>query len=248
MLPQLLIQISLTGLPENLPPPGRIMSVLFFMLIWLLSSMLHLLGRYQRSKEHNAQLKVEKSNAELSWLKAQINPHFLFNSLNSIYSLALTQSRHTADAVVKLSDIMRYVTQEAHEDWVPLEKELAYITNYVELQQLRCNEKLLLRFEKHGDAAPFKIAPLLLISFIENAFKYGVSNHHSSSIAIVIKIRERQLEMQVENKIVHSFSENGTATGINNTKQRLQLQYPGRHEINTNCLRGYYQVNLKLFL
>ena len=126
----------------------------------------------------NSRLKLaekEKVNAELSYLKAQINPHFLFNTLNSIYSLAIEKSDYTATAVVKLSSMMRYVITDASHKFVPLEKEINYISNYIELQKLRIDSSIKLMYTVTGDISDKKIAPLVLISFIENAFKYGVN-------------------------------------------------------------------------
>lgn len=128
-----------------------------------------------RINDRLKQTEREKLNTELSFLKAQINPHFLFNILNTIYSLAIEQSNKTADAVVKLSSLMRYVMREADTEFVPLMKELNYIENYVALQQLRLDDTAEIDFKIKGRPNGQQIAPLILISFIENAFKYGVN-------------------------------------------------------------------------
>ena len=130
----------------------------------------------------------QKLNTELSFLKAQINPHFLFNTLNTIYSLAIEQSSKTADAVVKLSSLMRYVMREADTHWVPLAKEFSYVENYVALQQLRLDDTVTVDFSITGKPNGQQIAPLILISFIENAFKYGVNPQEKSILQIQISI------------------------------------------------------------
>ena len=121
------------------------------------------------------QTEKEKVTAELSLLKAQINPHFLFNTLNSIYSLAIDNSDYTATAIVKLSGMMRYIISEAGHDYVSLDKELAYISDYIELQQVRFDNTFKLSYSVKGGAAGKKIAPLILLPFVENAFKHGVN-------------------------------------------------------------------------
>jgi len=139
------------------------------------------------TKETNKQLSLttqraliaetEKAQAELSFLKAQVNPHFLFNTLNNIYTLAIIKDANTAPSIMKLSNIMRYITDETRHDFVNLQQELNCITDFIDLQKLRLTQKTTLLFELDGDFENKKIAPLILMAFIENAFKYGVSNH-----------------------------------------------------------------------
>ncbi|HOZ51868.1 MAG TPA: histidine kinase, partial [Chitinophagaceae bacterium] len=128
-----------------------------------------------RINDHLKQLNKEKINAELSYLKAQINPHFLFNTLNSIYSLAIVKSDYAASSIVRLSGMMRYVLSETNEKFVSLEKEMNYIDSYIDLQKMRLGETALVNYSFNGDISNKMIAPLLLIPFIENAFKHGVN-------------------------------------------------------------------------
>ncbi len=155
------------------PPPGynsfwSRMDHNFFLFFAVLffSLLLRIASQWRRSEK-------EKLNAELSYLKAQINPHFLFNTLNSIYALAIEKSDNTATAVAKLSGMMRYVISDAAKRFVPLDKELAYIKDYIELQRIRFGDTIQLYFDINGTANGKKIATLILISFIEIAFKYG---------------------------------------------------------------------------
>lgn len=192
----------------------------------------------------------QRLSAELDFLKAQINPHFLFNSLNSIYSLILAKNDDAAKSVVKLSNIMRYVTSEASHEWVALEKELEYIRNYIDLQRIRLTELTKVNFEVVGDTAGVKVAPLLFIPFIENAFKFGVSTKVESSIFIRFLVDDEALIFETENSLhKREGSESGTGLGISNTMKRLHLTYPEKFEINNSeTTENTYKVRLKIKL
>lgn len=185
-------------------------------------------------RERLKQTETEKANAELSYLKAQINPHFLFNTLNSIYSLAILKNEKTADAVVKLSDMMRYVLNDSNANFVVLEKELNYISNYIELQRMRLTSNVKLTYVCEGSVIDKKIAPLVLIPFIENAFKHGVNSEENSDIDIHISISETELKLQVKNNCVSTNNNtlNKSGLGIENTRQRLNLLYPQNYTLN----------------
>lgn len=220
-----------------------------FCLVWLLGTMLQVIDRWRIAEKRSKESELEKVNAELSYLKLQINPHFLFNTLNNIYSLASVQSTQTPAAVMKLSEIMRYVTQDAQADIVPLEKEIQYINNYIELQKMRSNDKLELNFKAEGDFSRNSIAPLLLISFVENAFKYGVSTHEKSHISIHITAERDVLQMRVRNTVFDRPEHAATSSiGMSNTRRRLDLLYPGRHSLTFGKTNGYYTVDLKMEL
>lgn len=196
------------------------------------------------------QTEQEKLATELSYLKAQINPHFLFNTLNSIYSLAIEKSDRTADAVVKLSALMRYVIRDAGSHQVPLAKELDYIRNYIDLQKLRLDDTVLVEFAIKGNPGSHVIAPLILISFIENAFKYGVNPEEKSIIQVSITLLENQVRLFVFNRKVRFFHDTETAggIGIENTKNRLKLIYPDRHMLVINDTSNAFTVDLTLDL
>jgi sensor histidine kinase YesM len=234
------------GKPFN--DKDRIFGFLQFLIIWFLSSIISLSQRYRRMERRNKEMKEQKLNAELSYLKAQINPHFLFNTLNNIYALSICQSEQTPEAILKLSAIMRYVTEDAEAEMVPLEKELDYLNNYIALQQLRSNKSLVITFTVNGDPNNKIIAPLLLINFIENAFKHGVSNHTPCFVNIAISIDENQLTMEVINKKNTGLKADSTTTGSNNTKRRLLLQYPGKHKLTVEDKDDLYQVTLQIHL
>lgn len=195
-------------------------------------------------------LKEEKSMAELSYLKAQINPHFLFNTLNSIYSLSLTNSEDTPDALIKLSEMMRYVLYETKTEKVALEKELAYIEGYIALQKLRLTSLTKVDFKAAADNPSLQIEPLLMIAFIENAFKYGVSTDLESQIDIKVNQNGEWLEMDCENDMVveKKAGDEANGIGIDNVKKRLELVYPGKHQLLIKENGTRYSVKLKIQL
>jgi hypothetical protein len=191
----------------------------------------------------------EKRSAELSSLRLQVNPHFLFNTLNSIYSLALEKSDKTPEAIVKLSELMRYVTSEVGEDFVPLEKELNYISNYIELQRIRLADTVQIDYVVSGDWTEDRIAPLLLIPFIENAFKFGVNPEMHSKIEVNLSIAEHQLALSVaNNKVQNNDRLMKSGTGLVNVQKRLKLIYPAAHKLILKDNNQHFEVKLTLQL
>lgn len=233
--------------PERRQPaglPSEISQTLFLFLIGLLLSLAIRINNRWRETERN------RLNTELSYLKAQINPHFLFNTLNSIYSLAIEQSDRTAEAITRLSSLMRYVIQDATTSQVQLTKELEYISHYVALQQLRLDGTIPINFSMTGRAQGLSISPLILISFIENAFKYGVNPNEDSAIDIHLSIRENELHCHVSNKKVPISQTTAHAGGVGlaNTKARLALIYPNRHRLLISDQATDFTVDLYLTL
>lgn len=218
-------------------------NILRFMVVFFISLLLKI---RQQLKE----VKKEKLNAELSYLKAQINPHFLFNTLNTIYSLSVEKSDQAPAAVVELSSMMRHVLDEANKDFVSLDKELNYIGNYIKLQQARFGKTADIVYSVSGSTAGKQIAPLLLIAFIENAFKHGINPEEDSEIDIRINITGNQLHLVVHNKkvFVQKVNEKKTGIGIVNTKNRLSMLYRGKHLLTINDHENDFSVNLVLEL
>jgi sensor histidine kinase YesM len=235
--------------PPNGPPFGGFVMrelrkfIFQFLIVAVFALML-------RIKDLWKQAEKEKLNAELSYLKAQINPHFLFNTLNSIYSLAIEKSDYTATAVVKLSEMMRFVTTEANNDFVSLEKELNYIGSYIDLQKIRFGNTIKLKYSVEGDGIGKKIAPLILIPFVENAFKHGVNPEENSYIQISIDIKENILHLLVfNNKVnIRIQNEERTEQGIENTKNRLQHLYPSKHLLVIDDDKSAFSVSLTIDL
>jgi hypothetical protein len=234
---------------HNFNPPPRKMGFLFFLghrgLNFVIVLVLSLL---LKTRERLKQTEAEKANAELSYLKAQINPHFLFNTLNSIYSLAIQKNDRTADAVVKLSDMMRYVLNDSNTNFVLLEKEINYITSYIELQRMRLASNVRLSYTHEGNIADKKIAPLVLIPFIENAFKHGVNSEENSDIDIKIEVTDIQLKMTVKNNCVTTNNNtlNKSGLGIENTIARLKLLYPKNYMLHISEVDKTFTVSLTL--
>lgn len=229
--------------PGHLSVMAIAQNLFIFLSVFFFSLMLRISNRWRKTEE-------EKLHAELSYLKLQMNPHFLFNTLNNIYSLALEKSDKTAAAVVKLSGMMRYVISETEHDFVPLGKEIGYIRSYIELQQIRYGDSIRLSVDISGDTAGKKIAPLLLIPFIENAFKYGVNAEEDSVIDVQIAVENDELHLLVvNNKVYTEYSgEMKTGLGIGNTRSRLQLLYPSKHILVMNDNDKQFSVSLKLLL
>jgi hypothetical protein len=193
-------------------------------------------------------LENQRLIAELAFLKSQINPHFLFNSLNSIYSLAYQKSDTTPEAILKLSEIMRYMLYESNDNKVDLEKELQYLQNYIDLQKIRFGNKAFVDFKITGEVGSQKIVPLLLIAFIENAFKHGVANDASSPICLRINLDGTRLHFFMENKKHTLNRDNEGGIGLNNVKRRLDLLYPGKYTLTIQDEPNIYTCELSLVL
>jgi hypothetical protein len=203
--------------------------------------------KWQLTEQMVIRAEAEKTHAELSFLKAQINPHFLFNTLNNIYALSVTDSEHTSESIMKLSNIMRYVTDEVTEDFVLLQSEIDCINDYIDLQKLRLGKKTKLDFNFYGDMAQKKVPPLVLMTFIENVFKYGVSKHEPSVISINLKVTDDKILFTCENTIFDNRpASSRRGIGIANTRQRLQHIYPGRHRLNISQEAAIFRVELEI--
>ncbi len=247
--------VATSKLIESLPPPGpnapmpngnffeEVRNHIFLFIIVLFFSLLMRL-RSRLFEERENQL-----HAELSYLKEQINPHFLFNTLNSIYALAIQKDDRTPDALINLAGLMRYVIKDANDNRIALQKELEYIQNYIELQKARLGETVRISFKINGQGGNHEIVPLILITYIENAFKYGVNPDEDSELLIDIKVQENKLEMLVWNKKVKTLINTiSTGIGIKNTAARLGLLYPGKHLLTINDEARSYSVNLTIDL
>jgi len=193
-------------------------------------------------------LENQRLSAELSFLKSQINPHFLFNSLNSIYSLAYQKSDTTPEAILKLSEIMRYMLYECNDNKVDLAKEMQYLQNYIDLQKIRFGNNAYINFEVTGEVTNQHIVPLLLISFIENAFKHGIANDPASPITLKINIDQGTLNFFIQNK-KHAHNRDASGgIGLNNVCRRLDLLYPAKYNLDIRDEADTYTVQLSLVL
>jgi sensor histidine kinase YesM len=224
-------------------------STAVFFLVLTVSTCSKVIQEWLGIEKKKQEIENEKLATELSFLKSQINPHFLFNTLNNIYSLALVKSDATPDAVLKLSSIMRYVLNETKHDKVSLEQEIQFIRHYIELQKMRLTNKVSIDFLLEGEIEGRQIAPLVLIPFVENAFKYGISTKETSAIFFKVKTTEKTLEFTSQNHIVTTNKERPEKTGIGlvNTKRRLELLYPQKHILTVTEENNQFLVHLTLF-
>lgn len=238
----------------NRPPPPRaershfdINSIIIFIMVMGIGAAFRSIKELQLAEKRTILAEAGKANAELSFLKAQINPHFLYNTLNNIYTLCITGSDQAAESIMKLSSIMRYVTDEAEANFVSLQGEIDCITNFIDLQKLRLGKKVILNYEVTGNAAGHQISPLILMTFIENVFKYGLSNHVESKIYISVDIKPDQILFYSQNKIFENkHHDERSGLGLKNTKQRLEHLYPDRHTLTIDDTNGLFTVNLIL--
>ena len=197
-------------------------------------------------------IRKEKVETELKALKSQINPHFLFNSLNNIYSLALGNSKATPDSILKLSGLMRYMLYESNAERVPLKQELRFLDNYVELQKLRSDKRSKIKYSKKGDPEDQTIAPLLFLPFVENGFKHGIKGDPGGGfVNIELAIQDSNVDLYVENnrgQVEKIETNDFNGIGLNNVKRRLELIYSGKYDLDIQESEETYSIRLKLDL
>ena len=197
-----------------------------------------------------AQMQQLQAFTELNALRGQINPHFLFNSLNSIYSLVLSHSEKAAGAVLRLSDILRYTIYDTRDDFVPLQKELTYLNDYIELQRFRSGPETMINFKIEGETGSRKVAPLLFIPLVENAFKHGIKGDTENAFVDVdFSIKEDYLCLTVLNNrgvVAETVIAEGTGVGLDNVCRRLELIYPGKHALDISSDENQFNVKLTI--
>jgi len=203
---------------------------------------------FEQQKE---KLEIENRTlqSELSLLKAQIHPHFLFNTMNNLYALSVSQSEKTSEGIAKVSDLLRAVLYDCNEVFIEFEKEVLLIRNYLDLQKLRYDDRLALEFEIEGDASGMRVAPMLFITFIENCFKHGSSNDPDLPwIRIFFRISGSIITFSAANSkpaVAHVFADKG-GIGVENVKKRLEILYRNNYELDISEADLYYKVELTL--
>ena len=207
---------------------------------------------YFRTKRLQIQLLKEKSEAELSVLKAQINPHFLFNALNTIYNEAhREENEHTANLIQKLSGILRFSVEESQHEFTNVEREIKFLEQYLTLQEVRLPERENIKISTTilYDEEPAQIAPFLIIPFLENAFQYGISMEKDCFIDIDLTIENQQVHLKVSNTILpNNAVKKGMGTGIKNVQKRLDLQYKNNHKLLINKVLDIFTIDLTITL
>lgn len=205
-----------------------------------------------QSRKREVELEKWQRETEIQTLKAQLNPHFLFNSLNTIYSSALTEKdTSTAQLVQQLSGILRHSVEEVQQEKTDIQKELTFIEKYIALQRARLPEhpNVSIQSTLFWDQEPADIAPLLLIPLIENAFQYGISIDEPSFVHVDLRVEDRKLHLTVENSITtHHSEKKGAGTGLKNTEKRLALLYPDRYSLHCDRQKDTFEIDLTLQL
>lgn len=209
-----------------------------------------LVKEWLKKQIESHELAQQRTTAELQLLQNQIHPHFLFNSLNSLYSLVLKKSDQAPDMLLKLSSLMRYQLQEANSEKVSLQKEIEYLQNYIALEKMRYGKRFELHFATNGNWDKLQITPLLLLPFIENAFKHGVSGAIVPAwLRIEITVTKRKVHLLVENSIALANEQNlVSGIGLKNVRRRLALSYPNKYQLTTKNDKDSYLAILKIEL
>ena len=241
--------------PGNMEQPQRrinkprfdIISVFFYLFTIAAGIALETARKWRQSEQRTAQAETQRAKAELYILKAQINPHFLFNTLNNIYGLSVLQHPETPASILRLSNMLRYLTEESTSDFVPLEDELNCLNDFIALQKLRMGKKMEVHVTTKVADNLFPVPPLVLMTFVENAFKFGTSNHEPAAITIHITQENEQLHFFCSNRLFQNRTNlEGTQTGLENTKKRLGFLYENRHQLDISTENGHFTVSLTL--
>lgn len=208
------------------------------------------IGLYQRSTAMNKKLREQQLIAELDLLKAQVNPHFFFNSLNSIYSTSLVNPEKTSAAILQLSELMHYMFKVTQLDTIPLQQEVEYISHYINLEKARFGDKCEASIDVTGSINVVQIPPLLLLPFVENAFKHGTEVATAQSfIRVDIAVQQKELFFQVSNSIGDQLqTKPGSGTGLKNVKKRLDLLFKDKYDLQLVSEHAVYIATLRLEL
>lgn len=240
---------SQSPLPQATRQHLRSQTVWFF--FWVVTGFalaIELLFELFRQIISKHEIEAEKDKAELSLYKSQINPHFLFNTLNSLYALVISQSEHTETAFIKFSNILKYMYSQATSDYIDIGSEINYIRQYVDLQKLRLNHHTTIDFVSEIDNDKMMIPPMILITFVENAFKYGSSSDEDCCISIRIKVSNGVLDFETKNKIMRDRNDIVSAVGIENCRKRLELLYPDKFKLSAGYNGEMYETRLVINL
>lgn len=231
-------------------PTANMMDLIFYnasiaMFYVAFSIALALSREWSRQREIMRQIAFDQVNTELAYLKAQINPHFLFNSINTIYFQIDKENRVAREMLSTFSDMLRYQLYECNEALIPIEKEVAYLRNYVDLQRMRKDGHYRITFAADPSVRGFQIAPLLLIPFVENAFKHVSHALRDNEIDIRMNHHDGNFELMIINSCESSEISVG-GIGLRNVKRRLELLYPGKHQLNIEALPSSFRIQLTL--
>ncbi len=220
-----------------------------------ISTIFKIVTDWSRQLREKQVLENQTMQSELRFLKSQINPHFLFNTLNNLYALTLKKSDQAPEIVIKLSEMMRYMLYECNEKRVPLEKEVNYIQNYLDLEALRQGKQVEINFKVEGKISGQQVAPLMFVPFLENSFKHGLNNHlHTGFVHIHLQATAEKVFFYIENSkaaapgIPGKSSSRSGGIGLVNIKRRLELLYPNHYQLEIQDAPSVYAVRLQLDL
>lgn len=253
----LLFSFPVIGLPQEVLESRRIKGIInmrkqfvwflyiVIMMFSIITSILH--EFYKRSIEKQA-IEIEKNKAELALYRSQINPHFLFNTLNTLYGLIITGSDKAENVLIKITDILHYMYTDAAKETIPLKNEYVYIDHFIKLQEYRTSSNVTIDYSFTYKNEELHIAPMILITFIENCFKYGLSATEPCLITIKIKEEEGELLFTSVNKNYKTKDKEKVGIGIENCKKRLNSIYPHKYSLNIEEVNENYCVKLRLKL
>ncbi len=226
-----------------------------FMLTFIIagtSTIFNIISEWLRGQRVRTELQKQTMKSELRFLKSQINPHFLFNTLNNLYALTLKKSDKAPDIVLKLSEMMRYMLYECNERRVPLRKEVNYLRNYLDLERLRQGPNVEIRFSVEGQVLNQEVSPLIFIPFVENSFKHGLSNQLTTGfVHIDLVVEPREIYFRIENtkpSMPIRRNHRSGGIGLQNVKRRLELLYPNHYNLDIQDQPDLYTVNLNINL
>ncbi len=251
--------VTLYFLHSNFPP---IQSELIKNQLWYFLGLVYIAGfstiysiiaEWKEQEKQKQELENQTIESELRFLKTQINPHFLFNTLNSLYALSLKKSDNAPEVVLQLSEMMRYMLYECNEPQVPLSKEVGYIENYLSLEKIRLQKNIVVKFDVEGQTNDVFVAPLLLIPFIENSFKHGIANQIGEGyVYIKLRTSDSKIFFQIANSrsntlIIPSLTgKKSGGIGLVNVKRRLDLLYPQKNTLTIDETPDMYLVELEI--
>ncbi len=230
--------------------PSMFMLAININIIVFLAASIKLLKQWYFTQKQKNELERQNQASELALLRSQVSPHFLFNTLNNIHTLVSRESEVASDAIVKLSEIMRYMLYEANSDSVPLQKEIDYLRSYIDLQRLRIKDPGICIFRITGDPSARAVAPMLFIPFIENAFKHGEKKSRDKGIEVDLVVEEASIRLKVTNYMpgdLAGMKDHTGGIGLRNVTRRLELLYPGKHDLTIRSDEGRFVAELIIF-
>ncbi|MBI1227162.1 MAG: hypothetical protein GC192_18165 [Bacteroidetes bacterium] len=237
--------------PNLMINPRHFMGLVIYTAVVMVSTVLESVQLHRRQEYLASQIENEKLATELKFLKNQINPHFLFNVLNNVYTLSLIKSEQTAEVVMELSEMLRYMLYESNNERVPLAKEVKYIQNYISLQKLKDDEPYSVELDLQLSNPAAEIAPMLLIPFVENAFKHSrIEDKQQGWVKVSIIEQDNQLSFKVSNSLPNmEFTKDPTGgIGLTNVQRRLELEYPDRHQLDIQKMSQSFSIQLTMDL